>query len=203
MSEQQSSVGRGVAATDKGARRRAQLLDAAEQILIEHGHAQLTMRAVADAAEVRLGHLQYYFPGHADLVAAVLDRTMQRSMQRLAPLMAAADHTVDASELPRMLLAEQHDSNLVRIYAELWALAGRDTAVASVVQAFYRTYEAYVAAAIGARHPGLSEAACLVKARVFTVLVEGAALFRSGIAATADDDTDAAIIATATALLGE
>ncbi|MFD8098445.1 TetR/AcrR family transcriptional regulator [Nocardia fluminea] len=189
------------AVTNKGAQRRAQLLDIAEGILVRSGHAELTMRAVANAAGVRLGHLQYYFPSHSDLVAAVLDRTMQRSLHRLAPLLAAADIAVPGEDLARLLLAEQHDPDLVRVYAELWALASRDDAVAAVVATFYRTYEAHVAAVIQARHPELSEPTCRVNARVFTILIEGASLFRSGIAATADDTTDRAIIATATALL--
>ncbi|MFE6926331.1 TetR/AcrR family transcriptional regulator [Nocardia sp. NPDC057663] len=197
----EEATGGRVAGTDKGAQRRAQLLDIAEGILVRSGHAELTMRAVAAAAGVRLGHLQYYFRNHADLVAAVLDRTLQRSLRRLTPLLAATDTAVPAEELPRLLLAEQHDHDLVRIYAELWALAGRDDAVAAVVQSFYRTYEAHVAAVIRARHPELPELTCRVNARVFTILIEGASLFRSGIAATADDTTDLAIIATTTALL--
>ncbi|KZM73199.1 TetR/AcrR family transcriptional regulator [Nocardia terpenica] len=187
-------------ATGKGARRRAELLDVAERILVDAGHGELTMRAVATAAGVRLGHLQYYFPNRADLVAAVLHRALGQSMHRLGPLLESAA-AQPAPALIRTLLTEQDDPRMVRIYTELWALAGRDETVATAVRDFYRTYQAHVAGVIAARNPGLSERECRVRARVFAVVIEGAALFRSGIADAADAETDAALIETAAALL--
>ncbi|MFE0013149.1 TetR/AcrR family transcriptional regulator, partial [Streptomyces erythrochromogenes] len=70
------------APTPKGHQRRAALLDAAEHVLGSAGGAELTMRAVADAAGVRLGHLQYYFPARSDLLAALLDRILTASLAR-------------------------------------------------------------------------------------------------------------------------
>lgn len=191
------------ATTAKGARRRAALLDAAERILFESGYGGLTMRAVAATARTRLGHVQYYFPSRTDLIAAVLRRTLDRALDRLAPLFAeAAEHTPpDTEGLIRQLLAEHDDPRLVRVYAELWALAGRDEAVSAVTRAFYGEYEAHVVGFLRARDPALSDTVCRARARVFTMLIEGASLFRSGIAARRTEETDAELIATATALL--
>ncbi|GAB2581329.1 hypothetical protein GCM10027168_12530 [Streptomyces capparidis] len=189
--------------TGKGTERRARLLDTAERILAESGHTALTMRAVATAAGVRLGHLQYYFPSRADLVAAVLARALDRSLQRLAPLLApAADGAPSPEPLVRRLLAEQDDPRLVRTFAEVWAMAGRDEAVAEAVHGFYRDYQARVAAFIRSRDPGLPEERCRARAAVFTMLVEGASLFRSGVTAHRHDTTDTELVAVAAALLG-
>ncbi|MFI6062216.1 TetR/AcrR family transcriptional regulator [Streptomyces sp. NPDC051286] len=190
--------------TPKGVQRRAALLDAAEKILFESGYGELTMRAVAATAQTRLGHVQYYFPSRTELIAAVLRRTLDRSLDRLTPLFAgaAADTPSGAEGLIRQLLAEHDDSRLVRVYAELWALAGRDEAVAAVTRAFYNDYEDHVAGFIRARNPALSDTACRARARVFTVLIEGASLFRSGIAAHRTEEADTELINTATALLG-
>ncbi|MEV6560530.1 TetR/AcrR family transcriptional regulator [Nocardia sp. NPDC051756] len=187
--------------TGKGAQRRAELLDAAEHILSESGHGELTMRAVATAAGVRLGHLQYYFPGRADLVAAVLERTLQRSRERLTPVFASVAQPDSAEELVRTLLAEQDDPQLVRVYTELWALAGHDDAVAAVLRKFYGTYRSHVADVVRAGNPDLPEAVRDARAAVFTILIEGAALFRSGIAGERTAATDDALVATAVALL--
>ncbi|MGW1546721.1 TetR/AcrR family transcriptional regulator [Streptomyces sp. NPDC002346] len=190
-------------ATTKGAQRRAALLDAAEKILFESGYGELTMRAVAGTAQTRLGHVQYYFPSRTELIAAVLHRTLDRSLDRLAPLFAdAAAHTPpDREGLIRQLLAEHDDPRLVRVYAELWALAGRDEAVAAVMRTFYSDYQEHVAELLRACNPTLSDTVCRARARVFTVLIEGASLFRSGIAAHRTDEADAELINTATALL--
>ncbi|MFF4952717.1 TetR family transcriptional regulator [Streptomyces chattanoogensis] len=190
--------------TPKGARKRAHLLNAAEELLLTGGHAALSMRAVATAADVRLGHLQYYFPTRADLVAAVLDRALARSLERLRPLLSPGDPAAapDPYRLVRTLLAEQDDPRLVRLFTELWALAALDEAVAAAVRAFYRDYQDQVAAFLHEQQPTLSAAARRARAGVFTMLIEGAALFRSGIADHRSEETDAELVATAVALLG-
>ncbi|MFF8770479.1 TetR/AcrR family transcriptional regulator [Kitasatospora sp. NPDC015120] len=183
----------------KGTERREALLDAAEGVLVAEGGPELTMRAVAAAAGVRLGHLQYYFPTHADLVAAVLQRVLRRSAERLAPLLGA---DAPASAVVEALLAEQEDARLVRLFAELWALAARDAAVAGAVRAFYDDYREQVAAFLARRRPGLPEAERRARAGVFLMLVEGASLFRSGVAGERAPDTDETLLRTALDLIG-
>ncbi|MEV7778343.1 TetR family transcriptional regulator [Kitasatospora sp. NPDC088351] len=182
----------------KGEQRRAQLLDAAEELLATAGGTELSMRAVAAAAGVRLGHLQYYFPTYAALVAAVLERVLGRSAERLAPLLG---QPAEEAQLVRALLAEQDDARLVRLFAELWALAARDEAVAGAVRAFYAEYRDQVAAFLAARRPELPEPVRRARAQVFVMLVEGAALFRSGIAGERDPAADEELVRTARALL--
>ncbi|MEL5953523.1 TetR family transcriptional regulator [Streptomyces sp. CLV115] len=204
MSERSPEQEKRTATTPKGAQRRTLILDAAEQILFESGYGELTMRAVAVTAQTRLGHVQYYFHSRTELIAAVLRRTLDRSLDRLAPLFTdAAMHTSSDTEgLVRQLLAEHDDPQLVRVYAELWALAGRDEAVAAVLRSFYGDYQDHVARLLRTRNPALPETLCQARARVFTVLIEGAALFRSGITAQRTEAADAELINTATALLG-
>ncbi|MFB7471467.1 TetR/AcrR family transcriptional regulator [Kitasatospora sp. NPDC056184] len=192
----------------KGAERREALLDAAEGVLVAEGGPELTMRAVAAAAGVRLGHLQYYFPTHADLVAAVLERVLRRSAERLAPLLApgpgpdADDGPDTAAAVVAALLAEQEDARLVRLFAEVWTLAARDAAVAGAVRGFYDDYRDQVAGFLARRRPALSEAERRARAGVFVMLIEGASLFRSGVAGMRAPETDDALIRTALDLLG-
>ncbi|MEU3571837.1 TetR family transcriptional regulator [Kitasatospora sp. NPDC036755] len=183
----------------KGAQRREQLLDAAEELLVTAGGGELSMRAVAGAAGVRLGHLQHYFPTHAELVAAVLERVLGRSVERLGPLL---DPAREEDAPLRELLAEQQDDRLVRLFAELWALAARDPSVAAAVRAFYDRYRELVACFLAERHPALTEEQRHARARVFIMLIEGASLFRSGLAGLPDPAADAELLRTARALLG-
>ncbi|MCX5446364.1 TetR/AcrR family transcriptional regulator [Streptomyces nigrescens] len=204
MSERSPGQEKRTATTTKGAQRRAAILDAAEKILFESGYGELTMRAVAVTAQTRLGHVQYYFPSRSELIAAVLRRTLNRTLDRLAPLFAeAATHTPSNAEgLVRQLLSEHDDPQLVRVYAELWALAGRDEAVAVVLRTFYGDYQNHVARLLRTHDPSRPDTVCQARANVFTMLIEGAALFRSGIAAHRTEAADAELINTATALLG-
>nr|BFD89123.1 hypothetical protein KitaXyl93_04830 [Kitasatospora sp. Xyl93] len=183
----------------KGAQRREQLLDTAEELLVTTGGSELSMRAVAAAAGVRLGHLQHYFPTHAELVGAVLERVLGRSAERLAPLL---DPGRDEDDLIRALLAEQQDARLVRLFAELWALAARDPSVATAVQAFYTRYRDLVVCFLAERRPALGEDERRARAQVFIMLIEGASLFRSGLAGAPETSADTELLRTARGLLG-
>ncbi|MEK2493344.1 TetR family transcriptional regulator [Kitasatospora purpeofusca] len=187
----------------KGSERREALLDAAEEVLVAEGGPEWTMRAVAAAAGVRLGHLQYYFPTHAELVAAVLERVLRRSADRLAPLLSADSGAPGAAAgVVTALLAEQEDARLMRLFVEVWALAARDTTVAAAVHGFYDDYRTQVTAFLARRHPDLPEEERRARAGVFIMLIEGASLFRSGVAGERAPATDEALVRTALALLG-
>ncbi|GAA0432713.1 TetR/AcrR family transcriptional regulator [Streptomyces luteireticuli] len=188
----------GTKLTRRGDARRASLLDAAETVLVARGNADASLRAIAEEAGVRVGHLQHYFPARADLVKTVLERALNRSLERLA---AATGPRADPADVVAVVLAEQEDPRLVRLYVEIWALAARDDDVAEVVRAFYRTYVAQVEAFLRQMRPERTAAHCRARAETFVALVEGAALMRSGIAGRRSEETDARITEQAVRLL--
>ncbi|MFJ1864807.1 TetR/AcrR family transcriptional regulator [Streptomyces sp. NPDC088097] len=191
--------------TAKGAARRTALLDAAERTLVEAGYGALSLRGVAEAAEVRLGHLQYYFPTRDALLEAVLDRLLRSSLDRLAEVAPGlgpdSTEPVPLEELVALLLAEQNDPRLVRVFVELWALAARDESVAKAVRTFYGHYADLVTGQIRLHLPDLPESEHRARAEVFIALLEGSALTRSGIAGNASPATDALIARTARTLV--
>ncbi|MFD5623752.1 TetR/AcrR family transcriptional regulator [Streptomyces yangpuensis] len=190
------------APTPKGHQRRTALLDAAEHLLGSAGAADLTMRAVADAAGVRLGHLQYYFPARSDLLAALLDRILAASLERVAALAETPDAADDPAAVLDVLLGDHDDPSLVRLFTEVWAMAAHDEDAAGAVRAFYAAYAGHVARFVLDRSPGLDPVAAHSRAEVFVMLMEGAALLRSGIAGSATPVTDTVLRRTLLALLG-
>lgn len=64
---------------------------------------------------------------------------------------------------------------------EVWALAAHDQEAAAAVRAFYDQYATHVAALLRDRVPGLPAATARHRAEVLVMLMEGAALFRSGV----------------------
>uniref|UniRef100_A0AAU2JX66 TetR/AcrR family transcriptional regulator n=1 Tax=Streptomyces sp. NBC_00049 TaxID=2903617 RepID=A0AAU2JX66_9ACTN len=197
--------------TPKGRERRTALLDAAERILGASGGSELTMRTVADEAGVRLGHLQYYFPTRSDLLAALLDRILADSLARVAGLTETpANGSGDEEEgkagadLPAVLdsiLVDHDDLPLVRLFTEVWSMAAHDEEAARAVRAFYAAYTGHVAGFVLGRSPGLTPADARSRAEVFVMLVEGAALFRSGVTGRPDPAGDALLRRTLLGLL--
>ncbi|MBG0831830.1 TetR/AcrR family transcriptional regulator [Planomonospora sp. ID67723] len=194
------------ASTAKGDNRRQNLLDVTEHILVTRGNAELSLRAVATAAGVRLGHLQHYFPTRGELIHAVLNRVLERSLRQVADLMGPQDaigvRSHEPVQLIQVLLTQQQDDRLVRLFTEVWALAAHDASAAGAVRAFYRDYVGHVAAFVQQRDPVLTPQVCQARAETFVMLIEGAALFRSGIASSVSAGTDAELLTTAAALLG-
>jgi AcrR family transcriptional regulator len=201
--------------TRQGSIRRTSLLDAAETVLVAKGNASASLRTIADAAGVRIGHLQHYFPTRADLVKAVLERALDRSLERLADATGVRVSPDDPSDIrpPRgradtadvvgVVLAEQDDPRLVRLYVEVWALAARDDDTARVVREFYRKYVTHVAALVQLNRPEWPADVCRARAETFVALVEGAALLRSGIAGTRSAAMDDELARQAVRLLSE
>lgn len=62
---------------------RGQLLDCAQQLMIEFGYAAVTYRKVAAKAGVTGGLVQYYFPTLDDLLIAGIERATKRNVARL------------------------------------------------------------------------------------------------------------------------
>lgn len=63
---------------------REQIMDAAEQIVLEEGASHMTMDAVATKAGVSKGGLIYHFPSQRDLLQAMLKRFIDQVEARLS-----------------------------------------------------------------------------------------------------------------------
>lgn len=96
------------------------MLDGAEDILREEGHAALTSRRIAERVGVKQRLVYYYFHTMDDLIVAMFRRSSERDLQRL--------HDVSNSELPlRQLWEICYHSQDARLISEYMALANRLT----------------------------------------------------------------------------
>lgn len=191
----------------KGALRQTTILDAAEEVLVAKGNAGSAMRDFAAAAGVRVGHLQHYFPTRADLIRAVLDRSLKRSLQRLKEMSGigvgdgpGAGELLTRKHSERLftaLLAEHSDPAGVGMHVEVWAIAAADEQIAAVVRAFYAQYAEHVADLVGRARPELGEPQRNAVASTVVGLFEGAAVTRSVIGGLRPEGSDAELIRTA------
>lgn len=155
----------------KGLLRRAAILDAATAVLVEQGHGEFGLRAVATAAGLRLSHVQYYFPTLHTLLSALVVRILEDADARIRALPSAG-----AENLVSFLLAEQDDVAPCRLFWELWALAGRDAEANAALQDFYDGYIGRMAEAVAQDLPNCSPMECRTKAAMIVALVEGSSV---------------------------
>jgi AcrR family transcriptional regulator len=91
------------------------MLDSAEDILREEGHAALTSRRIADRLGVKQRLVYYYFHTMDDLIVAMFRRSSERDLARL--------EEVSKAEMPLRQLWEicfhSHDARLISEYMAL------------------------------------------------------------------------------------
>jgi TetR/AcrR family transcriptional regulator len=101
------------------------LLDAAERLLVEVGHAGITTRRLAEAAGVNHGLVHYYFGSNESLLVRALERFTERLIERQRELYASGEPFVEKWRTAmRYLVAE--DATYEKIWLELQALAWND-----------------------------------------------------------------------------
>jgi DNA-binding transcriptional regulator YbjK len=128
-------------ASRKGQERSEAILEAAERLLVDEGHAALTLRGVAQRTGIRLGNLQYYFATREELVRALLARVLERATARLEARVGAVGGSAGSLDTAlEFLLEDQKDSDSYRLFYDLWALAAREPAIAAELRGFYARY---------------------------------------------------------------
>lgn len=117
------------------------MLDGAEHILREEGHAKLTSRRIADQVGVKQRLVYYYFHTMDDLIVAMFQRSSDRDLRQL--------REIAGSPMPlRRLWAMAAHSHDARLISEYMALANRIPALKAEVIRFIDESRAIQVAAI-------------------------------------------------------
>ncbi|HKG11516.1 MAG TPA: TetR/AcrR family transcriptional regulator [Gaiellaceae bacterium] len=114
----------------RGDATRAQIIDAARDLLREDGFAATTTRAVAERANVRLSLVHYHFGGKGPLLAALLEEENARLLARQRALYESDEPLADKWRTACGYLREDLGSGYVRILWELWAAGLADEELA-------------------------------------------------------------------------
>jgi AcrR family transcriptional regulator len=97
------------------------LMDAAERLLVDVGHAGITTRRLAEEAGVNHGLVHYYFGSNEHLLARTLERFTARLVERQRELYAADAPFVDKWRTAMAYLVGE-DRRYEKIWLELQAL---------------------------------------------------------------------------------
>jgi AcrR family transcriptional regulator len=114
--QQTGGVGRREEATEA-------LLDAAERLLLEVGHAGITTRGVATEAGVNHGLVHYYFGSMEELLLQVLERFSERLLTRQRAMYGAEGSFVEKWRQAMRWLDEDVASGYPKVWGELQAMA--------------------------------------------------------------------------------
>jgi len=101
------------------------LLDAAERLLVDVGHAGITTRRLAEEAGVNHGLVHYYFGSNENLLVRALERFTERMIERQRSLYAADEPFVEKWRTAMRYLVSE-DVRYQKIWMELTALSWND-----------------------------------------------------------------------------
>ena len=118
------------------ARTRASILDAARDCLLADGYANLSTRAVAEAAGVPLSQIHYHFGSKQLLILAVLEAENTRLLARQRTMFGGPEPLWQQWERACDYLDEDVQSGYVRILQEMVAAGWSDAEVAAALREF-------------------------------------------------------------------
>lgn len=116
-----------------------QIIRAAETVLVEKGHAALTLRRISDECGLKVGNLSYYFPTKQDLVKALLERLMVTYQDDLGQI-EIHDKTDAEALLTSVVfywMRENQTRHASRLWIELWSMANNDPYIREEVDRSY------------------------------------------------------------------
>jgi AcrR family transcriptional regulator len=111
------------------------ILAAARECLLAQGYANLSTRAVAEAAGVPLSQIHYHFGSKRQLILAVLDAETARLLDRQREMFETPQPLWVRWERACDFLDQDIDSGYVRILQEMIAAGWSDPEVAEAVRA--------------------------------------------------------------------
>ncbi|MFJ8826690.1 TetR/AcrR family transcriptional regulator [Streptomyces sp. NPDC102467] len=129
-------------------RRRERILDAALDVIAEHGAMKVTFRKIAAAAGVPLGSLTYYFDDMQHLLTEAFSRLAESVSTPYGALLAAAHTPEEAQDAVVEIICGKvwgTDRNLLLSY-ELYAFAARHPELRTVMRSWMQASRQSLAA---------------------------------------------------------
>ena len=164
----------------KAAERRALILRAAQTILLNQGFAALTMRNTAEAAEIRIATLQYYFISREKLFEAAFKDIANKAWTKVLSRLDQANESDAHSRLyffVRAMCESSRNELLVGFFIELWAAARVHQYAADIMAIYYKDVVAILGKLIHEARPEYGRKRSRQLATLAISLIEGHSLF--------------------------
>jgi AcrR family transcriptional regulator len=156
----------------------AEILDMAEVQLTRHGAEGLSVRAVAQALDISVGNLQYYFATRADLLDAIFNRQADRFRAELTEqlLNKGGDPRTDLLIIIDYWLGVQFDASQA-LFWHLWAISAHDDNARTTMVTVYDQLLNRIAKLLRTIHQPLTSREALQRAAAMGALIDGSGLY--------------------------
>ena len=164
----------------KAVERRALILRAAQSILLDEGFAALTMRNTAEAAEIRIATLQYYFASREKLFEAAFKDIANKAWTKVMSRLDQANELDPQSRLcffVRAMCESSRNESLVGFFIELWAAARVHQYAADIMAIYYKDAVTILGKLIHEAKPEFERQRSRQLATLAISLIEGHSLF--------------------------
>jgi AcrR family transcriptional regulator len=161
----------------KGERRIKIILEAAEQLLIDSGYHNFSMRKVATKAGVSVGNLQYYFPSKDSLLEALLDHVIQNYLDAFERFKGQYTPKEQFVKIIKAVIKDLKTKHTTVFFPELWSMANHEKHISKIMDRMYGKYRALLADVIKDINPNLSELQAHRLSIFMTASLEGHTIF--------------------------
>ena len=147
---------------DLSAERREQILDAFEYCIAHHGLEGSSLEMIAERAGVKRTIIRHYIGNRDDLLLALTERLVERSLARIDLVVAALPRRGRARALVKYLLSDggDRDAEAGAAMDLLIAMADQHPACRDLLRGFMATMVDKVAEQLALASPGASRKAC-------------------------------------------
>lgn len=152
------------------------ILEEANALLKEERFAGFSLRKLAGRMDLRLSHIQHYFPQSTDLLAALFERFIAKDSDEFLTHFEKARGGPEARlrmALQNLLADDAYLDGCELFMSEMGALAKQDERIATAVQAYFEAYHSAVDTLLRTLNPDLTPAVRREKAVQIVALIEG------------------------------
>jgi AcrR family transcriptional regulator len=167
----EKTVARETKLSAKGQLRRANVLSVAKKMLLSEGVDNLILRKVATEADIKLGHLQHYFPTRDDLLEALICEAWESDEAELVKATTAEDIKGVIADL-----LEAWAGDRGKIYLVLTLRSLYDPRFKTLKEKIYQRFYLDLIVFLKEIHPTRSRTELLRQAKIITSLMDGAML---------------------------
>lgn len=166
-------------ASPRGQQAVAAILSAARDVLVEEGYPRLTMRNVADRADMTVGNLSYYYANKEDLLHDLLEAVIQGYVEDFDRIADNAERTPEErfEDLVRFLISDLSTKETTGFFPALWALACHDDFAAGEMSHVYEIERDSFVRVIASMRPDLPKKDRDLLALFISGSIEGQTMF--------------------------
>ncbi|MFD1703400.1 TetR/AcrR family transcriptional regulator [Methylopila henanensis] len=161
--------------TLKGAGRTAAILEAAKDIVVAEGFANLSYRNIAKRVGIAVGNVNYYYPSKDDLMVDLAEFIFDRWDQRLkkrVPSRLKSDREIFRFSI-QFMIEENKRERTVTLLMEMWAMANHSPPVSKMLGAFYARMRTWISGMIERVRPDINRESRELRAALITAQIEG------------------------------